>query len=167
MTTVRNLGSFGFADIVMRDLINMGAMVGPRMFVSGPALRNNSALGVAVPEATADGPLEVTVVVRRLIASGVDTIKVFGSTRAGPAPQDMSQTLAVWGGSYAAFTYDELKAAVDTAHSLGKTVAVPFIRARWCARRCASRRCVRAGSASSLPVASAILRPSSGLEGLV
>ena len=124
VTTVRNLGSFGFADIVMRDLINMGAMVGPRMFVSGPALRNSSALGVAVPEATADGPLEVTVVVRRLIAAGVDTIKVFGSTRAGPAPQDMSQTLTVWGGSYAAFTYDELKAAVDTAHSLGKTIAV-------------------------------------------
>jgi imidazolonepropionase-like amidohydrolase len=124
VTTVRNLGSFGFADIVMRDLINMGAMVGPRMFVSGPALRNSSALGVAVPEATADGPLQVTIVVRRLIAAGVDTIKVFGSTRAGPAPQDMPQTFAVWGGSYAAFTYDELKAAVDTAHSLGKTIAV-------------------------------------------
>jgi imidazolonepropionase-like amidohydrolase len=124
VTTVRNLGSFGFTDIAMRDLINMGAMVGPRMFVSGPALRNSSALGVAVPEATADGPVEVARVVRRLIAAGVDTIKVFGSTRAGPAPLGMGQGLAVWSSSYAAFTYDELKAAVDTAHSLGKTVAV-------------------------------------------
>jgi imidazolonepropionase-like amidohydrolase len=124
VTTVRNLGSFGFADLVMRDLINMGAMVGPRMFVSGPALRNSSALGVVVPDATADGPLQVTVVVRRLIAAGVDTIKVFGSTRAGPPPLDMSQTLAVWSGSYAAFNYEEIKAAVDTAHALGRTVAV-------------------------------------------
>jgi imidazolonepropionase-like amidohydrolase len=121
VTTVRNLGSFGFADIAMRDLINMGAMVGPRMFVSGPALRTSSALGVAVPEATADGPLEVTRVVRRLIAAGVDQIKVFGSTGAGPAPNLL---MSVWGGSYAAFTYDELKAAVDVAHSLGKQVAV-------------------------------------------
>jgi imidazolonepropionase-like amidohydrolase len=122
VTTVRNLGSFGFTDIAMRDLINMGALVGPRMFVSGPALRNSSALGVAVPEATADGPLQVTIVVRRLIAAGVDTIKVFGSTRAGPpTPLD---NVSLWGDTYAAFTYDELKAAVDTAHSLGKTVAV-------------------------------------------
>jgi imidazolonepropionase-like amidohydrolase len=121
VTTVRNLGSFGFADIAMRDLINMGAMVGPRMFVSGPALRTSSALGVAVPEATADGPLEVTRVVRRLIAAGVDHIKIFGSTGAGPAPNLL---MSVWGGSYAAFTYDELKAAVDVAHSLGKQVAV-------------------------------------------
>jgi imidazolonepropionase-like amidohydrolase len=30
----------------------------------------------------------------------------------------------VWTGSYAAFTYDELKAAAETAHSLGKTIAV-------------------------------------------
>jgi imidazolonepropionase-like amidohydrolase len=124
VTTVRNLGSFGFADLVMRDLINMGAMVGPRMFVSGPGLRNSSAVGGDVPEATADGPLEVTAVVRRLIASGVDTIKVFGSTGAGPTPPGMNLTLAVWTGSYATFTHDELKAAADTAHSFGKTVAV-------------------------------------------
>jgi imidazolonepropionase-like amidohydrolase len=124
VTTVRNLGSFGFADLVMRDLINMGAMIGPRMFVSGPGLRNSSAVGNAVPEATADGPLDVTTVVRRLIASGVDTIKVFGSTRAGPTPPGMPLVLAVWTGVHATFTQEELKAAADTAHSFGKTVAV-------------------------------------------
>jgi imidazolonepropionase-like amidohydrolase len=36
VTTVRDLTGFDGADIAMRDLINMGAMVGPRMFVSGP-----------------------------------------------------------------------------------------------------------------------------------
>jgi hypothetical protein len=72
VTTVRNMGSFGSADLVMRDLINMGAMVGPRMFVSGPGLRSRANVGAARPEVTADGPLEVTAVVRRLIASGVD-----------------------------------------------------------------------------------------------
>ena len=124
ITTVRNLGAYQFMDIAMRDLINMGAMVGPRMFVSGPGLRTSSALGVAVPEATADGPAEVTRVVRRLIAAGVDNIKVFGSTGAGPVSPDMGLQMAIWTGSYAAFTYDELKAAVDAAHGLGKKIAV-------------------------------------------
>ena len=96
VTTVRNAGAFGFTDIAMRDLINAGVIVGPRMFVSGPALRSSSALGVSVPEATADGPAEMTRVVRRLIAAGVDCIKIFGSTVAGPAPLDWSQALAVF-----------------------------------------------------------------------
>ncbi len=121
ITTVRDMGAYQFTDIAMRDLINMGAMVGPRMFVSGPGLRTSSALGVAVPEATADGPVEVTRVVRRLIAAGVDNIKVFGSTGVGP---DMGGRPTASFTQSAAFTYDELQAAVDTAHSLGKTIAV-------------------------------------------
>ncbi len=120
ITTVRDVGAYQFTDLAMRDLINMGAIVGPRMFVSGPGLRTSSALGVAVPEATADGPVEVTRVVRRLIAAGVDNIKVFGSI--GPVP-DMGCPTASFTQS-AAFAYDELKAAVDTAHSLGKKIAV-------------------------------------------
>src|SRR5689334_670820 len=35
VTTVRDLGASEYGDIVMRDLINRGAMVGPRMFVAG------------------------------------------------------------------------------------------------------------------------------------
>jgi imidazolonepropionase-like amidohydrolase len=125
ITTVRNLGAYQFMDVAMRDLINMGAMAGPRMFVSGPGLRTSAALGVAVPEATADGPVEVTRIVRRLFGAGVDHIKVFGSTSAGPPPPGRLAVLQdVWGGSHAAFTYDELKAAVDVAHSLGKKIAV-------------------------------------------
>jgi len=36
----------------------------------------------------------------------------------------MSSQIAVWSGNYPSFTYEELKAAVDVAHSLGKNVAV-------------------------------------------
>ena len=42
MTTIRDLNAAGGADIAMRDLINMGAMVGPRMFVSGTGLRSSA-----------------------------------------------------------------------------------------------------------------------------
>jgi imidazolonepropionase-like amidohydrolase len=41
VTTVRDLGSSDYDDIVMRDLINRGAMVGPRMFVAGCGLSVN------------------------------------------------------------------------------------------------------------------------------
>src|SRR5260221_7380031 len=38
VTTVRDLGSDQYMDIAMRDLINRGEMVGPRMFVVGYGL---------------------------------------------------------------------------------------------------------------------------------
>src|SRR5256885_3728339 len=38
VTTVRDLGSWEYTDIAMRNLINRGAMVGPRMFVAGYGL---------------------------------------------------------------------------------------------------------------------------------
>jgi len=38
VTTVRDLGSWEYTDIAMRELINRGAMIGPRMFVAGYGL---------------------------------------------------------------------------------------------------------------------------------
>jgi imidazolonepropionase-like amidohydrolase len=38
VTTVRDLGASGDVDYAMRDLINMGKMAGPRMFVAGQGL---------------------------------------------------------------------------------------------------------------------------------
>src|SRR5215471_16397497 len=38
VTTVRDLGAAGDVDYAMRDLINMGKMLGPRMFVAGQGL---------------------------------------------------------------------------------------------------------------------------------
>jgi imidazolonepropionase-like amidohydrolase len=97
----------------MRDLINSGAMVGPRMFVSGPGLRTSSARGTRVPETTVDGSADVMRVVRQLVAAGVDYIKIFGSTGNG---LDLS--------GFQTFTFEEFKAAIDVAHMLGTKVAV-------------------------------------------
>src|SRR5690242_929294 len=38
ITTVRNVGARGYADVALRDAINAGDVPGPRMLVSGPAL---------------------------------------------------------------------------------------------------------------------------------
>src|SRR5580765_8539000 len=80
-------------------------MVGPRMFVSGPGLssRPNQPL-------TAE---TISTLVGARVKSGVDWIKVFGS-RGSFEVVEGTQTV----------TFDEMKAVVDTAHSLKKKVAI-------------------------------------------
>src|ERR1700681_3239249 len=69
VTTVRDLTGFDGADLAMRDLINMGAMVGPRMFVSGTGLRSSANRpGVADPAA------EVANQAKAVIDSGADWV---------------------------------------------------------------------------------------------
>ena len=115
VTTVRDLGSDHYDDIVMRDLINREAMVGPRMFVAGCGLTVTSE--PFKPEmqpqcGQADGVPEVLKAVREQVAAGVDVIKVYGSTG---SDKDVS--------GYQTFTSDEMKAAVEAAHKFGRRVA--------------------------------------------
>jgi imidazolonepropionase-like amidohydrolase len=95
----------------MRDLINRGLMVGPRMFVSGYGLQITR--GPNAGPNTADGVADVLRVVRRQVGAGADCIKVYGSTGSG---RDVT--------GFETFTYEELKAAVDAAHALGKRIAI-------------------------------------------
>jgi imidazolonepropionase-like amidohydrolase len=116
VTTVRDLGSDHYDDIVMRDLINRGAMVGPRMFVAGCGLTVTSE--AFKPEmqpqcGQADGVPEVLKAVREQVAAGVDVIKVYGSTG---SDKDVS--------GYQTFSSDEMKAAVEAAHKFGRRVAI-------------------------------------------
>jgi imidazolonepropionase-like amidohydrolase len=110
-TTVRNLGASEYEDIAMRDLINAGLMTGPRMFVSGYGLFISR--GGNPSPGTADGPAEVMRVVRKQVGAGADVIKMYGSTGSG---RDVT--------GFETFTYEEMKAAVDAAHSLGKKIAI-------------------------------------------
>ena len=117
VTTVRDLGSFQYMDISMRDLINRGAMVGPRMFVAGYGLYPTMSPFQDAPQAAAggnaDGVEGVLKAARQQIAAGADEIKVYGSS--GSA-DDVT--------GYQTYTYEEMKAAVDVAHERGKTVAI-------------------------------------------
>ena len=108
VTTIRDMNGLEGADTAMRDLINMGAMVGPRMFVSGQGLRNlPNRPSVTDPVADA---------VRRAKAAldaGADWVKVFGST-GGFDNVTSDQT----------FSFEEMKAVVDMAHAAGHKVAI-------------------------------------------
>jgi imidazolonepropionase-like amidohydrolase len=117
VTTVRDLGSSEYADIAMRDLINRGAMVGPRMFVAGYGLNvTGEPLRpgfLSPPGGTADGVAEVMRVVRQQVAAGADVIKMYGSTG---SDQDVT--------GFQTFTFEEMKAAADVAHKFGRKLAV-------------------------------------------
>lgn len=108
VTTLRDLNSAGGADLDLRDLINMGALVGPRLFVSGRGLQG-------LPKIT-DLNEKIAEQIKRTkdaIAAGADWVKVFGST-GGFDNVTGDETVS----------YDEMKAVVDTAHAEGHKVAI-------------------------------------------
>jgi imidazolonepropionase-like amidohydrolase len=117
VTTVRDLGADQYLDIAMRDLINRGEMIGPRMFVCGYGLQVTSAPykpGINPPSGgVADGVPEVLRVVRQQIAAGADVIKMYASTG---TDDDTTQ--------FQTYSYEEIKAAVDAAHQFGKKIAI-------------------------------------------
>ncbi len=116
VTTVRDLGSSDYDDIVMRDLINRGAMVGPRMLVAGCGLTVTSEAyhaGMQFQCGQADGVPEVLRAVREQVAAGADVIKMYGSTG---SDQDVT--------GFQTYSFDEMKAAVDAAHRYGKRIAI-------------------------------------------
>ena len=118
VTTVRDLGADQYNDIAMRDLINRGEMIGPRMFVAGYGLNvsmtpTGKPVAAVAGTATADGVPEVLRAVRQQVAAGVDVIKIYASTGT-----DDDTT------GYETYSYDEIKAAVDMAHQFGKKIAI-------------------------------------------
>jgi imidazolonepropionase-like amidohydrolase len=105
VTTIRDLNAGNDMDLAMRELTASGAMVGPRMFVSGPGLssRPNQPLT----------PDTVASLVGARVKSGVDWIKVFGS-RGSYEVVDGTQTVS----------FEEMRSVVNAAHEAGKKVAI-------------------------------------------
>jgi imidazolonepropionase-like amidohydrolase len=122
-TTVRNLGAKDYADIALRDAINDGDVIGPRIVASGPAMGitgghcDENLLPPAFHfqgEGVADGVEAVQHRVREIIKYGADVIKICatgGVLSKGDDPNASQYTL------------EEMKAIVADAHRLGRRVA--------------------------------------------
>jgi len=122
-TTVRNVGAKDYADIALRDAINDGDVIGPRIVASGPALGitgghcDENLLPPAFHfqgEGVADGIEGVQHKVREVIKYGADVIKICatgGVLSKGDDPNASQYTL------------EEMKAIVADAHRLGRKVA--------------------------------------------
>jgi imidazolonepropionase-like amidohydrolase len=118
VTTIRDLGASEYSDLAIRDLIDRGAMIGPRVFAAGYGLRRAPA--TQQPNALPGPPRgrlasvdDVAAAVKAQVDAGADVIKVYGSTGSGPDVTGR-QTL----------TYEEMKAIVDASHAAGKRVAI-------------------------------------------
>jgi imidazolonepropionase-like amidohydrolase len=123
-TTVRNVGSSNYDDVALKQGIEQGFAVGPRIV---PATYAIGATGghcdatefppsVSVPTpAVADGPMALRKVVRTLRKYGAEVIKFCGTGGV------FSKTDSVGGEQYG---LDEMKTIVEEAHRLGMRVAV-------------------------------------------
>lgn len=122
-TTVRDLGTegAGFADVGLKQAVNQGIIPGPRMFVATRAIVATNTYGPKgyapewnVPQGAeeADGVDSLTRVVREQIGKGADWVKLYADYRWGAG-----------GAAHATFTLDEMKLAVEVAHSAGVPVA--------------------------------------------
>ncbi|RLC39324.1 MAG: hypothetical protein DRH33_03175 [Candidatus Nealsonbacteria bacterium] len=120
-TTIRDLGAEYLIDLGLRDAINEGLLVGPRMFVSGYKIMPTGAdFPIYSPEVkiegqhTMDSPEEIRREVRTLLARGVDLIKVMTS---GRTFRETSSPDAY------ALSLEDTKIAVQEAHNQNKKVS--------------------------------------------
>ena len=122
-TTVRNLGASGYSVIGVRDGINAGEVVGPRIWAAGHSISITGGHcddNFSPPEAesvaagVADGPWAVRAKVRENIKYGANTIKVCatGGVFSKGTKVGIQQ-----------LTEEEIKAAVDEAHMRGLVAA--------------------------------------------
>jgi imidazolonepropionase-like amidohydrolase len=127
-TTVRDLGSYrALVDVALRDAINRGDVVGPRMFVAGAYVTISGGAGAVTgfaPDVTLPWDLrfgmansvgEVRERVRALAGQRVDVIKMFATGavlthHSNPAGREA--------------TPEELAAGVDEARNFGLKVAI-------------------------------------------
>src|SRR5580700_67953 len=122
-TTVRNVGAGGYSDIALRDAINAGDVPGPRILASGPPLSITGGHGdqnFLAPQyrfssdGVANGVDGVTAKVRENIKYGADVIKFMAT--GGVLAEGDNPALAQ-------YSPEEMKAIIDSAHSLGRKVA--------------------------------------------
>jgi imidazolonepropionase-like amidohydrolase len=125
-TTVRDVGTYrALGDVALRDAINRGDIIGPRMYVAGAYVTITGGAGsdsglapdIILPwdmhYGEANGPWEVRQVIRKLASNGVDHIKILSSGAVlthGSNPHSQE------------FTLEELQAAVDEASHFGLCV---------------------------------------------
>lgn len=126
-TTVRDVGVYrALNDVALRDAINKGYIVGPRMFVAGAYVTIAGGAGAMTGQAPdiklpwdfnygeANSPWEIRQKIRQLAHDGVDHIKLLSSGAVlthGSNPNAQE------------FTLEELQAAVSEASNFGLRVA--------------------------------------------
>jgi len=124
-TLLRDLGTegAGFSDVAIKRAIDEGMIPGPRLRVVTKAIVASASYGpgpsgfaenVILPKGAqeASGVVEMVKAVREQAAAGADWIKLYADFSRGPGGTDVPT-----------FSLEELRAAVEEAHSSGRPVA--------------------------------------------
>ena len=111
-TTMRIMGEEHFVDVDVRDAIEAGTIVGPRLLVAGRGLAANNGHGRALT--SYDGVDDVRRGARENLRKGADHVKIFvtgGVSSPGTTPTS------------SAYTREEIRAAVEEAERVGTYAA--------------------------------------------
>jgi imidazolonepropionase-like amidohydrolase len=124
VTSICDPGSTGLVTVAVRDAIEAGMFIGPRVTAGGRYLSTPQSITdfypswIGVPP-TSSGVMtrtrdEMVLEVRRQCKDGFDVVKIAGSGQSLFNVYSSSEVDA--------FTFDELKVVVDEAHRLGRLV---------------------------------------------
>jgi imidazolonepropionase-like amidohydrolase len=123
---MRNVGAEYGADVALERAINKGIVIGPRLWVSreplGPTGGHSDPTNGLQPDvgneewrgSVIDSPEQAIFAVRQHRKLGADVIKIMPSGGVGSVGDDPNRQL---------MTNEEIKAIIETAHSLGLKVA--------------------------------------------
>ena len=112
VTTMRIVGEVPYNDVTMREAINDGYIIGPRLLISGRAITSSNGHGSRVSAWIVDGPDEMRRVVREQLQMGCDFTKLIVTGR-----QYVKNAK-----EYLGFTEAEIAAAVEETHRVGRKI---------------------------------------------
>lgn len=112
-TTVRDIGGQDYMEMSLRAAIEAGHIQGPRMRTSGKIICMTGGHGYFAAR-EADGADELRKAAREQIRAGADTVKMMATGGAATPGQDVQA---------GQLTADEMAAAVEAAHAVGRTAA--------------------------------------------
>ena len=122
-TSVRSMGGPAYTGVALRDAINSGDVIGPRIYDAGAILsvtgghcsgQRSSPDAIVESRNVANNPDEFRQKVREVFKYGADFVKICIT---GGFVSGTDATITQ-------FTEEEVRAVIETAHQLGKKVAV-------------------------------------------
>lgn len=112
-TSVRDIGGHHYIEMALRRAIDSGRIAGPRLRTSGRILCMTGGHGHFIAQEV-DGPEAFRKAAREQIKAGADTIKMMATGGVATPGQDIQASQ---------LTVEEMAAAVEVAHALGRTAA--------------------------------------------
>ena len=117
ITSLRVMGTYEFLlDVVVKQAIEADIIPGPRLFIATRSIHATN--GHGRPPAGFDGPDEIRKAVRQNLRAGADQIKIKATGSVDKSGGHFEQ----------GYTFEEIKAAVEEAHRVGKKVGAHVIK---------------------------------------